>query len=150
MIAASSPPTSPARTRFDIVALATGVLFAVLGVRAGDDLWRTDQQATALLTIAALLAVAPYVALLVQYGSPTPRTPGQIAMIKSGALAVGWDSAERMTPASYAVHFLSEFVLEWMPILKPRNALNYAALAIPITAALCGWLVLICVKDHFC
>jgi hypothetical protein len=60
-------------------------------------------------------------------------------MIKSGALAVGWDSAERMTPASYAAHFVSEFVLEWMPILKPRNALNYAALAIPITAALCAF-----------
>jgi hypothetical protein len=57
-------------------------------------------------------------------------------MIQSGALAVGWDSAGRMTPASYAAHFISEFVLEWMPILKPRNALNYAALAIPITAAL--------------
>ena len=60
-------------------------------------------------------------------------------MIKSGALAVGWNSAERMTPASYATHFVSEFVLEWMPILKPRNALNYAALTIPITAALCAF-----------
>jgi hypothetical protein len=92
-----------------------------------------------LIAIAALLAAAPYVALFVQYGSPTPRTPGQIAMIKSGALAVGWDSAERMTPASYAAHFVSEFVLEWMPILKPRNALNYAALTIPIAAALCAF-----------
>jgi hypothetical protein len=103
-------------------------------------LWRgrLPSRWVGLIVIAALLAVAPYVALLVQYGSPTPRTPGQIAMIKSGALAVGWDSAERMTPASYAVHFVSEFVLEWMPILKPRNALNYAALAIPITAALCA------------
>jgi hypothetical protein len=86
-----------------------------------------------LIAVAALLAVAPYVALFVQYGSPTPRTPGQIAMIKSGALAVGWDSAERMTPASYAAHFVSEFVMEWMPTLKPRHALNYAALTIPIT-----------------
>jgi hypothetical protein len=64
-------------------------------------------------------------------------------MIKSGALAVGWDSAERMTPASYAAHFVSEFVLEWMPILKPRNALNYAALTIPITAALCAFVGLL-------
>ena len=90
------------------------------------------------IAIAALLAIAPYVALLVQYGSPTPRTPGQIALIKSGALAIGWDRAERMTPASYAAHFVSEFVVEWMPTLKQRNALNYAALTIPITAALCA------------
>jgi len=89
------------------------------------------------IAIAALLAVAPYVALFAQYGSPTPRTPGQLAMIKSGALAVGWDSAERMSPAAFAAHFVSEFVLEWMPIF-PRNALNYAVLAIPIIAALCA------------
>ncbi|HEY5127986.1 MAG TPA: hypothetical protein VIJ35_11965 [Bradyrhizobium sp.] len=104
-------------------------------------LWRggLPSRWVGLIAIAALLAVAPYLALFAQYGSPTPRTPGQIAMIKSGALAVGWDSAERMTPASYAAHFVSEFVLEWMPVLKPRNALNYAALTIPITTALCAF-----------
>jgi hypothetical protein len=118
-------------------------LLLVGGLVGGVLLWllwrgRLPSRWVGLIAIAALLAVAPYVALLVQYGSPTPRTPGQIAMIKSGALAVGWDSAGRMTPVSYAAHFVSEFILEWMPILKPRNALNYAALAIPITAALCA------------
>jgi hypothetical protein len=118
-------------------------LLLVGGLVGGVLLWllwrgRLPSRWVGLIVIAALLAVAPYVALFVQYGSPTPRTPGQIAMIKSGALAVGWDSAGRMTPASYAAHFVSEFVQEWMPILKPRNALNYAALAIPITAALCA------------
>jgi hypothetical protein len=57
-------------------------------------------------------------------------------MIKTDAQAIGWDSAARLTPASFAAHFVSEFVLEWMPTLKPRNALNYAALAIPIMASL--------------
>ena len=119
-------------------------LLLVGGLVGGVLLWllwrgRLPSRSVGLIAIAALLAVAPYVALFVQYGSPTPRTPGQIAMIKSGALAVGWNSAERMTPASYATHFVSEFVLEWMPILKPRNALNYAALTIPITAALCAF-----------
>src|SRR6267142_4283942 len=118
-------------------------LLLVGGLVGGVLLWllwrgRLPSRWVGLIVIAALLAVAPYVALFVQYGSPTPRTAGQIAMIKSGALALGWDSAERMTPASYAVHFVSEFVLEWVPILKPRNALNYAALVIPITAALCA------------
>jgi hypothetical protein len=130
------------------VVLASWAKFTALllvgGLVGGVLLWllwrgRLPSRWLGLIVIAALLAVAPYVALFVQYGSPTPRTPGQIAMIKSGALAVGWDSAARMTPASYAAHFVSEFVLEWMPILKPRNALNYAALAIPITAALCAF-----------
>jgi hypothetical protein len=121
----------------------TGLLL-VGGLVGGVLLWllwrgRLPSQWVGLIAIAALLAVAPYVALFAQYGSPTPRTPGQIAMIKSGALAVGWDSAARMTPASYAAQFVSEFVLEWMPTLKPRNALNYAALTIPIAAALCAF-----------
>jgi hypothetical protein len=119
-------------------------LLLVGGLVGGVLLWmlwrgRLPSRWLGLIAIAALLAVAPYVALFVQYGSPTPRTPGQIAMIKSSALALGWDSAERMTPASYAGHFIAEFVREWMPTLKPRNALNYAALTIPITAALCAF-----------
>src|ERR1700738_252996 len=119
-------------------------LLLVGGLVSGVLLWmrwhgRLPSRWVGLIAIAALLAVAPYVALFVQYGSPTPRTPGQIAMIKSGALAIGWASAERMTPVSYAAHFVSEFVVEWMPTLKQRNALNYAALTIPITAALCAF-----------
>jgi hypothetical protein len=120
----------------------TGLLLAG-GMVAGALLWltwrgRLPARWIAPIAIAALLAGAPYVALLAQYGSPTPRTPGEIAMIKTGALAMGWDSAPRMTPVSFAIHFVSEFVREWMPTLKPRNALNYAALAIPIAAALCA------------
>jgi hypothetical protein len=75
----------------------------------------------------------------VQYGSPTPETPGQIAMIKSEVLADGWDSAVRMTPVSYAFHFISEFIQQWIPTLKSRNALNDAMLAIPVIAALCAF-----------
>jgi hypothetical protein len=60
-------------------------------------------------------------------------------MIQRDAHVAGWDSAARLTPLSYAAHFVAEFVLEWMPTLKPRNALNYAALAIPVTAALCAF-----------
>jgi hypothetical protein len=66
-------------------------------------------------------------------------TTGAIAMIKTGAQAVGWDSAARLTPASYAAHFVSEFVLEWMPTLKPRDPLNHAVLAIPIMASLAAF-----------
>ena len=104
-------------------------------------LWRGRLQSRWIMpiAIAALLASAPYAALFAQYGSPTPRTAGEIAMIKTGALTAGWDRAERMGPAAFAAHFVAEFVLEWMPTLKPRNPLHYAALAIPIAAALCAF-----------
>jgi hypothetical protein len=120
----------------------TGLLLAG-GLVAGVLLWllwrgRVQRGWIVPIVICALLASAPYVALFAQYGSPTPRTPGLVAMIKTDALAVGWDSAERLTPSAFAAHFVAEFVFEWMPALKPRSALNYAALAIPITAALCA------------
>ena len=120
----------------------TGLLLAG-GLVAGVLLWllwhgRLPYRRMVLIAIAALAAGAPYVALFAQYGSATPMTPGLLAMIKTGALAAGWDSAERMGPAAFAAHFVSEFVLEWMPTLKPRTAMNYAALAIPITAAVCA------------
>ena len=102
--------------------------------------WRGRFQAgwIAPIVIAALLASALYVAFLAQYGSPTPSTPGQIAMWKAGAHAAGWDVAARMSPVSYVVHFISEFVSQWMPTLERRNTLNYAALAIPVAAILCA------------
>ncbi len=91
------------------------------------------------IAVASLLASTPYIVLFAQYGSPAPRTPGQLDMILNGALAVGWTSAPRLSPISFAAGFLSEFVYEWLPSLKPRSALNELALAIPVTAALCAF-----------
>ena len=88
------------------------------------------------IAMAALLASTPYIVFCAQYGSPTPRTPGQLEMITSTALASGWIDAPRLSPLSFAVNFLSEIVTDWMPSQKPRDALNYMALAIPLTAAL--------------
>ena len=121
----------------------TGLLLAG-GLVAGVLLWllwrgRLPIRWIAPIAIAALLAGAPYLAFFVQYGSPTPATPGEIAMIETGARTAGWDSTERLRPLAFATHFVWEFVLEWMPTLKPRNAVNYAALAIPVTAALCAF-----------
>jgi hypothetical protein len=61
-------------------------------------------------------------------------------MLQSVAHASGWDNAERMSPDAYAVHFMSEFVLGWMPTATARTSLNYAARAIPVAAALCGFI----------
>jgi hypothetical protein len=121
----------------------TGLLLSG-GMVAGVLLWmlwhgRLPSRSIVLIAMAALLASAPYIALFAQYGSPTPMTPGELAMIQRDAHTAGWDSAARLTPVPYAAHFVTEFVLEWMPTLKPRTALNNAALAIPITAALCAF-----------
>jgi hypothetical protein len=118
-------------------------LLLVGGLVGGVLLWllwrgRLPSRWIGLIALAVLLAVAPYAALIAQYGSPTPRTAGQLAMIKASVITAGWGSAERLSPVAFAAHFVSEFVLEWMPTLKPRNALNYAVLAIPVIAALCA------------
>jgi hypothetical protein len=116
-------------------------LLLVGGLVGGALLWmlwrgRLQPRWSVPIAIAVLLAGAPYFALLAQYGSPTPSTPGVVAMIKTGAQSVGWDSTERLTPVAFAAHFVSEFTLQWMPALQPRNALNDAALAIPVAAVL--------------
>lgn len=120
----------------------TGLLL-VGGLLSGVFVWllwrkRLQPQWIVLIAIAALLAIAPYAAFIAHYGNPAPNTPGQIAMLQSVAHASGWDNAERMSPAAYAVHFMSEFVLGWMPTATARTSLNYAARAIPVAAALCG------------
>jgi len=101
-------------------------------------MWRRRFRAwwIAPLALTAALAAAPYIALIVQYGSPTPNTPGQLALLQDGAHVAGWDNAVRMAPLSYAAYFIVYFVLEWMPTLMPRNALNYGALIVPIVTAL--------------
>jgi hypothetical protein len=91
------------------------------------------------IAIAALLAVAPYVVYIAQYGSPAPDTPAQIGMLKTVAHASGWDNAGRMSPAAYIVHFMSEFVRGWTPTLMSRNSPNYAVLAMPLASALCAF-----------
>ncbi len=90
------------------------------------------------VVIAALLAGAPYIAFVMQYGSPVPDTPGQHAMISEAAHAAGWDQARQMSVPAYALFFIITFIMEWMPSLLPRNDLNYAALVIPVAAALCA------------
>jgi hypothetical protein len=90
------------------------------------------------VVIAALLAGAPYIAFVVQYGSPAPNTPAQSMMIEQGARAAGWDKARPLSAPGYALFFVVTFIMEWMPSLLPRSTLNYAALVIPVAAALCA------------
>ena len=121
--------------KFTALLLAGGLVGGVL-------LWllwraRLPSHWIAPIAVAALLACAPYIVLIAQYGSPTPMTTGELTKVTTEAAQFGWAGAERLGPMAYVVHFITEFVLEWIPPWKPLNAI-YCALMIPITAALCA------------
>jgi hypothetical protein len=91
----------------------------------------------AMITFA--VAAAPYLIYAAHYGSPTPETPAQIALITDGARAAGWSSLPRKTFPEYLFYFIGAFVADWMPALGPRSSLNYAMLIIPVAAIGCGF-----------
>jgi hypothetical protein len=98
----------------------------------------------AIVAIALAVAVAPYVLFFIQYGSPAPNTPAQIAMLTSSAAAAGWAEEPRMGFAEYALFFLKSFLVEWMPVLRPRGMFHLALLALPATiilVSIAGWIV---------
>jgi hypothetical protein len=84
------------------------------------------------------LAVTPYLIFLIQYGSPTPETPAQIALLEDGARAAGWLDLPRKSFPGYLASFIVAFVADWMPTLGTRSAFNYAMLAIPVAALGCA------------
>lgn len=121
----------------------TGFLL-VGGMFGGVFLWfawrrRLQPRWIVFTAIAMLLAIAPYIVLWMQYGSPAPNMPGQIAMLRTGAHVEGWDVAPRMSPVVYVFYFIREFIAGWMPTRAPRNEFNYAMLVIPVAAVLCGF-----------
>ena len=103
-------------------------------------LWRGKLRAVwfAAAAVAGLLALTPFIVLFLQYGSPTPDTPGLMTMLRDGARTMGWADAPRLSFPGWVVHFVSDFIAGWMPTLTQRSALNYAVLAFPIAALLCA------------
>jgi hypothetical protein len=85
------------------------------------------------------IAATPYAIYVFQYGSPTPQTPAQIALIADGARAAGWTDLPRRSFSGYLVYFIGAFVADWMPALGARNPLNLAMLVIPVAALACGF-----------
>jgi hypothetical protein len=120
----------------------TGLLLsgAMLGVVIAYLLWRRRLSWSALMPIALAfaLAAAPYIIYAVQYGSPTPQTPAQIALLQDGARSAGWADLPRKSFAAYIVYFVIAFVADWMPALGERNVLQYSMLAIPVVALGCA------------
>jgi hypothetical protein len=120
----------------------TGLLLIgpMLGAVIAYLLWRQRLSWSALMPIALVfaLAAAPYIIYAVQYGSPTPQTPAQIALLEDGARTAGWADLPRKSFPTYIVYFVIAFVADWMPALGERNVLQYSMLAIPVAALGCA------------
>lgn len=84
------------------------------------------------------LAAAPYLVFIVQYGSPTPETPAQTALLVDGARAAGWADLPRKSFPGYVAYFVVAFIADWMPTLGARTVFNYAMLVIPIATLGCA------------
>ncbi len=85
------------------------------------------------------LAAAPYLEFMLRYGSPTPQTPAQIALITDGARAAGWAALPRKSFPGFFGYFVAAFIKDWMPALGARSAVNYAMLVIPVAALGCAF-----------
>jgi hypothetical protein len=85
-----------------------------------------------------IVAAAPYLVFIWQYGSPTPETPAQLALLANGAREAGWAELPRQSFPAYLGYFLVAFVADWMPTLVARNPLQYAMLVIPVGALACA------------
>ena len=91
-----------------------------------------------------IIAASPYLVFIIQYGSPAPDTPAQRALLRSGAEVAGWANEPRMAPAAYVIFFLKSFLMEWMPVLRPRNSFQLGLLILPTAVTLfsvAGWVI---------
>ena len=82
--------------------------------------WSLD----AAVALVFALAAAPYVEFILRYGSPTPETPAQIALLTDGARAAGWADLPRQSFPAYLAYFVGAFVADWMPTLGARSVLQ--------------------------
>jgi hypothetical protein len=114
------------------VPMASGVITYLLW--RGRLPWLWIPAALAVLALAA----TPYFEFILSYGSPTPETPAQLALITNGAHAAGWDVLPRKSFADYLAYFAGAFIADWMPTLAARSAFNYAVLVIPAAALACA------------
>lgn len=82
--------------------------FAVV-VFLGDRSRRPDVSALVALALVGAACSVPYAAYLLQYGSPTPDTAGQIEMLRGFVVELGWDKVPHMSLAAYLSNAPSMF-----------------------------------------
>jgi hypothetical protein len=103
-------------------------------------IWRKGAPALwlAAAAFAFLVAAAPYLIYLVQYGSPVPPTRALLASVEDGVRNLGWVNLPRKSFAEYLIYFGGGFIANWMPTLADRSAFQYSMLAIPVATLLCA------------
>ncbi len=120
----------------------TGLLLTVpmLGCVMAYMLWQKRLPWTWMITGTLVMAAAatPYLQFILSYGSPTPQTPAQLALLEHGARIAGWADLPRKSFPGYVGYFVVAFVADWMPALGGRNLLQYSMLAIPVAALGCA------------
>lgn len=129
-------------------AKVTGLMLAG-GLLGGLALWLALQRRMSTADIAIVVGALafctlPYLLFFLEYGSPTPNTPAQAALLRDGAETAGWSQQGRLSMPRYVAFFIGSFVSDWMPALAQRSVLNLAALALPVASivlAFGGWLV---------
>jgi hypothetical protein len=89
-----------------------------------------------IVAFSLIVAASPYLAFVLQYGSPAPNTPAQSALLTDGAAMAGWAGAPRMALAAYVVFFLKSFLMGWILVLPPLDALALSLLALPAATVL--------------
>lgn len=73
---------------------------------------RLDLAGLVALALVGLIVAIPYAVYLVQYGAPTPDTPGQTAMLKAYIAEFGWDRLEKVSLAEYLANAPATFAVQ--------------------------------------
>lgn len=115
-------------TALMLVGGALIVALALLATRA--PIRRGD---LAIVAASLTIAATPYLAFMVQFGSPAPNTPAQHELWAGGAAIAGWSGEARLSPLAYTAFFLQSLGLSWMPSLLPRNEWHLALNILPAT-----------------
>ncbi len=81
-----------------------------------------------------LLSALPYLFFAIEFGSPYPNTPGQIAIMEA-LVEANPTLPERMPPLEFLTHFWSAFAKNWMAT-PGRNAWERAMIVVPLVSLL--------------
>lgn len=139
--------------------------FAALAL-VGDRVRRPDIPGLVSLAAIGLIVLIPFAVYLAEYGSPTPDTAGQTAMLKAYIAEFGWDRVPRVGLVDYLANAPSIFAVQlgtafWvLPLFcalclapfaafgKPADATEAAVSAV-VRAAMVATVLVLCVHLAF-